>query len=189
MTGSRLPLFDTPRLYGRITRFLHWSIATLLAWQFLCMGLKLIFGRQPFLAPLVGSHQPVGTVLLVLILLRMIWALVNRRNRPGHGSGILGRAAALGHGLLYLLMLAVPVIAMLRAYGNERAFAPFGFQIFAPQTPEIGWMVDLAGLLHGELAWVLGVLILGHVVMVGLHEAMWRDGTFARMARRNRPTA
>ncbi|MDS9468843.1 cytochrome b/b6 domain-containing protein [Paracoccus sp. MBLB3053] len=183
MTIPSTPILDTVDVYGRVTRWLHWSIALLLAWQFLGMGLKLIFGRQPFLAPLVGSHQPVGTVLFVLIVLRVIWAVVNRRNRPRHGNGLLGIAAVTGHGLLYLAMVMVPCVALLRAYGSERAFAPFGFEIFPARATEIGWMVDLGGLLHGELGWVLGALILGHVVMVGIHETMWRDGTLARMTR------
>ena len=78
-------------------------------------------------------------------------------------------------------MLAVPTIALLRAYGNDRVFAPFGFTIFPAQEPPIGWMVNLGGLLHGELGWLLAILVAGHIVMVGVHESMWRDGTLARM--------
>lgn len=181
-----LPLRDSPHAYGLITRILHWGIAALLLWQFVGMGLRLIFGRQPFVSFFVGSHQMVGTILFSLITLRVIWALINRRNRPGHGIGLIGRAAALGHLALYAVMLIVPSAALLRAYGSSRVFGPFGFEIFPAQEPEIAWMVKLGDLIHGELAWVLAVLILGHVVMVGVHEAMWRDGTLARMAGRHR---
>lgn len=181
---SPLPLRDTALVYGRITRLLHWSIAALLMWQFLGMGLRLIFGRQPFVSFFVGSHQAVGTALFGLIVLRVIWALTNRSNRPAHGEGLKGRAAQAGHGLLYALMLIVPGVALLRAWGSDRVFAPFGFQIFAAQEPPVQWTLSLAGALHGELGWVMAVLIAGHVVMVGVHEGMWRDGTLARMAGR-----
>ena len=178
-----LALRDTPARYGRITRLLHWSIAALILWQFLGMGLKLALGRGPVSGFFVGLHQPVGTALFVLIVLRVVWALANRRNRPDHGPGLIGRAARLGHLALYALMLAVPSLALLRAWGGERAFAPYGFEIFPAREAPIEWTQTLAGLLHGELAWLMGLLILGHVVMVGVHEAMWRDGTLARMAR------
>lgn len=181
-----LPLRDTPEVYGAVTRVLHWSIAALILWQFFGMGMRLIFGRTDFVSVLVGTHQPVGTVLLVLIVLRVIWAISNRGNRPAHGAGLIGLAAKLGHLSLYLAMVMVPVSAVLRAYGNDRPFAPFGFEIFPAQPEAIGWMVTLGDAVHGELAWGMGVLILGHVAMVGLHEALWRDGTLAKMVRRKR---
>lgn len=181
-----LPLRDTDRVYGKVTRLLHWSIAALLAWQFVGMGLKLALGRHPVAAVFVGSHQKVGTVLFLLIALRLAWAFANRGHRPDHGAGALGLAARFGHLLLYAVMVIVPVAALLRAYGSERGFAPFGFQVFAPQLPEIGWMVRAGDALHGEMGWLLLALIAGHVVMVGLHEGMWRDGTLARMAGRRR---
>lgn len=183
---ATLPARDTNEVYGRITRLLHWSIAALLLWQFVGMGLRLIFGRQPLVSFFVGSHQQVGTVLFVLIVLRVVWALMNRGNRPHHGAGLIGLGAKLGHLSLYALMVVVSSVAILRAYGNTRSFAPFGFEIFPAQSEEISWMSDLAGALHGELAWVLAVLILGHIVMVGVHEAMWKDGTLAKMMRRRR---
>lgn len=182
--ADRVPLRDTPRLYGTVTRALHWAMAALILWQFAGMALREIFGRQPWLSPIVGSHAPVGTILFVLVLLRALWALANRRNRPAHGGGLLGRAAAAGHALLYLLMLAVPALGLLRAWGSDRGFAPFGIPLFAPKSPEVAWTDALAGALHGELAWLLLALIAGHVVMVGIHQAMWRDGTLARMAGR-----
>lgn len=179
-----LPWRDTARVYGRVTRLLHWAIAAMILWQFLGMALRLIFGRQPFVGFFVGSHQMVGTALFLLILARVLWALANRANRPAHGHGTVGLAARLGHFALYAVMLIVPTAAILRALGGTRPFAPFGFTISPGREQEIGWMVATGNLLHGELAWVLAALVAGHVLMVGLHEGMWRDGTLARMAGR-----
>ncbi|UFS65869.1 cytochrome b [Paracoccus denitrificans] len=186
MTSRSLPLRDTEQAYGKVTRLLHWSIAALMLWQFFGMGLRLLLGRTPLVSFFVGWHQPVGTVLFLLIVLRVGWALANRSRRPDHGPGFWGLAARLGHLALYLVMVLVPVAALLRAYGGERVFAPFGFEIFPAQQPPIGWMVGLGDALHGEMGWLLLALILGHVVMVGVHEGMWRDGTLARMAGRRR---
>ena len=43
-------------------------------------------------------------------------------------------------------------------------------------------LVDLGSNWHGELAWLLAVLILGHVVMAVVHTAVMKDRTMARMA-------
>lgn len=184
MPRSSLPLRDTPQLYGRVTRALHWSIALLLLWQYMTMALKLGFGWSPRDSAVVGSHSMIGTLAFVLIVIRLIWAVMNAAHRPAHGGGLIGIAAKAGHGLLYLAMLIVPLAALLRAFGSGRGFAPFGFTLFPTREAPIEWMVNFANAIHGELGWVMGVLILGHVGMVGLHEAMWKDGTLAKMAGR-----
>lgn len=184
--SRHLPLYDTPVLYGRITRILHWSIAALIILQFFGMSLKLILGRQPVVGFFVSLHQPVGTILFVLITLRIFWAIINRNNRPAHGHGMIGVASRVGHLLLYLFMLTVPALALLRAYASDKSFAPFGFQIFPAQQPPVAWAESLATQFHGEMAWIMGVMILGHVLMVAVHQAMWRDGTLQRMAGDNR---
>lgn len=183
-SSTRLPLRDDRTRYGLLSRVFHWAVAALILWQLLGMGLRLAFGRQPFVSFFVSLHQPIGALLFVLIVLRTSWWFLNRRNRPDHGAGLLGRAAGAGHGLIYVLMLAVPSLGLLRAYGSGRGFAPFGLPVFPARDEPVAWMVEAANLLHGELAWVLAVVILGHVIMVGLHEAMWRDGTLDRMLRR-----
>lgn len=177
MTRSDHPSrwMDTPLAYGWITRALHWGIAALMLWQFFGMGLRLIFGRQPFVGFFVGTHQPVGIALFVLILIRLVWAIVNRRNRPSHGGGIVGFAARAGHLALYGLMLVVPLLAILRKLSGTGG---------PPTEGPVAWPVALGNALHGELAWVMAVLILGHVAMVIVHERLWRDGTLSRMAGR-----
>ena len=175
---------DTHTGYGLVTRALHWGMAALILWQFVGMGLRLLLGRTPLVSFFVGTHAPVGTLLFALILLRGVWALANRGRRPSHGAGLVGMAAQAGHGLLYLMMLAIPSLALLRAWGGTRPFAPFGIPVFPGREAELSWATTPASLLHGELAWILGVLVLGHVAMVVLHERVWRDGTLARMAGR-----
>lgn len=181
-----LPFRDTHAVYGRMSRFLHWTIAILVIWQLLWMGLGRIFEEHPVVETYGGFHAQIGTILFVLIVIRALWALSNRNNRPGHGTHFFGRAASLGHALIYVVLLAIPTVALIRAYGSQRVFAPFGFTIFPAQEPPIKWMTDLGGALHGELGWLLAILIVGHVAMVGVHESMWRDGTLARMLGRRR---
>ena len=181
MPNHQTVMYDSAERYGLVSRVLHWSVAALILWQIVGMALKLILGRQPLAAFFVGLHQPIGAILFVLIVLRTGWAFLNRGNRPDHGSGLLARAARLGHGFIYVLMLAVPALGLLRAYGSERGFAPFGVQIFAPRQEPVAWMVEAGSLLHGELAWLLAAVILGHVLMVAVHERMLRDGTLSRM--------
>lgn len=180
-----MQLGDTPARYGTISRLLHWSMAALILWQLTGMVLKVTLGRDHAITNVFTPyHSAIGLVLFVLIVSRVIWLVLNRANRPGHPAGMMGLAARLGHFALYALMFIVPFAALLRAWGGERAFAPFGFEIFAARAPEdvVTPAVAIGNALHGELAWVMAVLILGHVVMALFHQLILRDQLLKRMA-------
>lgn len=177
---------DSPERYGRISRWLHWGMALLFAWQFTGMGLRLALGRQPLVSFFVGSHASVGLLLMLLVLLRGAWGLANAGRRPPHGSGWLGRAAAAGHAALYLLMVVVPVLALVRAYGSGRAFSWFNLLPLWGAGPKNEALVAPANAAHGLLAWTLLALVAGHVAMVLLHRWWWRDAVAQRMLGRVR---
>ncbi|MFB2593428.1 cytochrome b [Paracoccus sp. p4-l81] len=180
-----MQIFDNPLRYGTITRLLHWGIGALILWQLLGMAIKLVAGRDAELTKLVaGNHSAMGFTIFILVLLRVLWAGVNAGRRPAHGTGLLALAARAGHGALYALMLAVPGIALLRAYGGERGMNVWGIELFAarPEGQAVSWMVELGNTLHGTLGWVLAALIAGHVVMVVIHHRILRDDTLRRMA-------
>lgn len=180
-----MSLRDTPLHYGTVSRALHWSIAVLMLWQFGGMLSKLALGRDHALTELLaGNHGQVGTVLFVLIVIRLIWAFGNRNQRPAPQPGLMGYAARLGHFAMYVIMLLVPVAALVRAWGGERAFAPFGFEIFPARADSevITAATEFGNNLHGEFAWILGILILGHVVMALFHHFVLRDGLLRRIA-------
>lgn len=180
-----MQLRDTPARYGTISRFLHWAMTALILWQLTGMVLKVTIGRDHQITNIFTPyHSAIGTVLFGLIVLRVIWLFLNRASRPGHAAGLMGYAARLGHFALYALMLIVPSAALIRAWGGERAFAPFGFEIFPARTPEevVTGAVAFGNALHGELAWVMAVLILGHIAMALFHQFVLRDGLLRRMA-------
>lgn len=182
---------DTTLRYGYVSRILHWLMAVLFFWQFLGMTLRAILGRTPLVAFFVKWHPVVGSTLLMLILFRLAWVWLNRYQRPSvippvstprHHTGI--NWAKSGHMALYGLMFIIPLLGFIRLYGSGRGFAPFGIEIFAETGQEIAWTIALADALHGELAWLFFVLILGHIAMVYVHEKYQNDGTLKRMAGR-----
>lgn len=180
---------DNPRRYGHVSRTLHWAMALLLGWQFAGMVAKVTLGREAALTGLLsGAHMHVGLLLLVLAVVRALWGLSQRPHRPPHTRGLWGVAAWLGHTALYLLMLAVPALAALRMWGNDRAFTWLGLLPLNDGTREkVDWMVAPANALHGVLGWVLLAAIAGHLLMVVVHHWVWKDDTAARMAGSVRP--
>lgn len=174
---------DNEHGYGYFSRFLHWSMAALFAWQF-TSGILRFFVKDTDIAMFFWrTHHSIGSALFVLVLLRGTWGLFNLRRRPAHSSNLLGRLAAIGHLCLYLLMIVVPLLAIVRAYGRGRGFAPFGVQLFEPTGVQIPALMAPGNALHGLLGWTLLALIAGHIVMVLIHRYVWKDAVTQRMIR------
>jgi cytochrome b561 len=158
---------DRQDRYGPASRAFHWGMAALLAWQFASAMAHKFIEDTAVEQFLWSTHRPLGVLILILLVLRGIWAVSQRANRPPsvHWPALTGQIT------LYLLTFLVPFIALLRQYGSGRSFEPFGIPLFSGwEGQRIDWMVSLGGLLHGELGWVLLALIAGHIAMAVWHK-------------------
>lgn len=154
---------DTSQSYGTISRFLHWSMA--LAFL-LMLGTVVAWRIDEEYFSLMGYHKSFGFILMVLIVIRFVWALINFNKRP-HGNMMV----KLGHLALYILMIAVPAIGLLRQYGAAKGgIEVFGVEIMAASAEKIPSFIKLGGDWHGELAWALFALAAGHIIMAIVHQ-------------------
>ncbi|MEZ5796076.1 MAG: cytochrome b/b6 domain-containing protein [Paracoccaceae bacterium] len=108
------------------------------------------------IAPL---HVWLGVAVLVLVALRLVLRLL--QGAPAQEPGAQGRLAAGMHGLLYLLMLAMPLGGALTWFGGIEALGD-GHALAA------NLLMLLAGL---------------HAVMGLYHHYVLKDGTLKRMMR------
>lgn len=172
---------DSHERYGLISRTFHWAVAVLIVAQLLSAAAHALFGREnPVRGLLWSYHQTLGATILALVVLRALWGLTNLTRRPGH-PGVVGVLSTIGHVAMYLLMLAIPSIALIRAYGSGRGFDYLGLQLVPATGQEVAWMTEGLGQFHSIFGWTLAVLIAGHIVMAIYHTRVLRDGTLQRM--------
>lgn len=183
--GCVTDLSDTPERYGIVSRLLHWAMAYFLLWQFLGLVGWRLLGDGPTMrtvSMLGPAHGTVGVLVLLLLLPRAVWTLRNAGPRRSANTGPLHVLARAAHGVLYLLMLVVPLLALIRAYGSGKGFELWGLGIIPATGREVGWLTEPADWLHGPLAWTLATLIGGHIAMALVHHYGLRDRTLSRMA-------
>ncbi|ASM74496.1 MULTISPECIES: cytochrome b [Roseobacteraceae] len=174
-------LSDQPNHYGLVTRTLHWGMAALFAAQFTSAAAHWALPRENALREaLWGYHGNLGATLFLLVLLRGVWGLMNIQRRP-RNSGTIGQAAVAGHVVLYALMVIVPAVRLLAAAGSTRGFSYFGIPVFPARETAIAW-TQVAVEWHGEMGWILGLVIVGHIAMaIVWHQLVKRDDVLTRM--------
>ena len=172
-------MHDSKERYGSITRIFHWGMALLIIWQFMKFFDRINDGEHWVGENIVSWHVSIGSLLLVLIVLRLIWAATQKNNRPEQDPSTAFVVKA-GHGLLYLGMLLLPITGLMIMIGNGYGWNPFGLGLIARGGAEIGWLATL-GSAHSLIAWSLLILVLGHAGIALLHHFVKKDGVLGRM--------
>jgi len=169
---------DTKARYGSISRLFHWGMAVLIGWQLLKLFDRIDDGEHWVGQTLVPWHISIGSLLLLLVILRIVWAAKQKNNRPEQDPAT-ATLVAVGHFLLYAAMVLLPLTGLCVMVGNGYGWAPFGIRLIA-QGDEIPWMASLGGL-HSPIAWLLLIMILGHIGIAMVHHFVKKDGVLRRM--------
>lgn len=176
---------------GRLSVALHWGATALIVAQ-VALGLLVAGGGAPLPKPLLlGLHNTLGVVLMVLSLLRIVWNLP--RSRLLYGginpcTRILAQTVQLG---LYAVLVLLPV----SGWGLQNALGDpvvvFG-GIALPTLVELDVATAALALrAHVLLTWALYGLVALHLAGVLFHVLVLRDGVVRRMlpARFSAPAA
>lgn len=169
---------DSKERYGSVSKAFHWLMAVLIIWQLLKFGDRIAEGEHWVGQTLVPWHVSIGTLLLVLIVLRLAWVARQRHQRPAQDPATAKLVKA-GHGLLFAGMLLMPITGVMVMLGGGYGLTAFGLEIFA-ESEEIAWAASL-GSLHSPLVWALTALVLGHIGIALFHHFVQRDDTLKRM--------
>jgi cytochrome b561 len=158
-----------PIVYSVPQRALHWLTAALILYSLLLPGQiervadLLGGGKEPTASEWTSAniHIYIGFAVLALTLLRIILRLVQGApETPASEPAPLRILAAATHGLLYLLLLAMPAAGIAKYY--------FG--------------VGIAGFIHGgPMKLALWILIGLHVAGALVHTFYWKSDVLARM--------
>ena len=158
-----------PLVYSVPQRALHWITAALILYSLLLPGETervvdlLSDGKTPTAEEWFSAniHIYIGFAVLGLTLLRIILRLVQGApEAPASEPAPLRLAAAVTHGALYLLLLAMPAAGIAKFYFD----------------------VDIAGFIHGgPMKLALWILVGLHVAGALVHKFYWKTDVLERM--------
>ena len=174
-------LRNTAGRYGWVSIGLHWLMALVIFGLF-GLGLWMTqldyydawYHRAPEL------HKAIGMLLLLLLVFRFIWRLVNTR------PDLMGLwweklIALMVHRTHYVLMFTVTLSGYLIPTAEGKGVDVFGWFTVPALFQFDKQQADMIGLLHLLAAWALMGLVAMHSAAALKHHFVDRDATLTRM--------
>lgn len=173
------------RRYDRLAVFFHWSVFLLIALAYAAVELKGTFAKgTPPRALAMAVHEWAGVLVLGLALPRLLWRLVRGAPAPEPGRRLMQFAGEAMHWVLYLFILAQPLLGLLaiNAGGHLLALPQLGIEIPALVAPDPA-LKDTAKEIHETLGTAFYLVIGLHAMAALFHHYMLGDNTLRRMLR------
>jgi len=175
-------LKNTANSYGIVAKGFHWVLFLMLSFSIVAGNFLADMPKGAEKLQAAGMHKSFGAILLMLILMRFLWRLLNENPDLPVGTTTTEAIMAKGmHWLLYILMFAQPLsgIMMSQAAGIPVSFfGLFEFPVFLDKNP--GLAQFFRGM-HGTV-WILLVLsVVGHVGAALHHHFFKKDDVLKQM--------
>jgi cytochrome b561 len=171
-----------PISYTRTAIALHWLIAIAISASF-ALGLYMYqLPLSPTKLKIYAWHKWAGVTILLLVLFRITWRRTHRPPESIAGMPAWQHAAAeLTHGLLYVLMIAVPLSGWLMSSAKGFQTVYFGVLPIPDLLAKNKDLADALTLVHKTLNFTLAGLVLLHALAAIKHHFFDRDEVLTRM--------
>lgn len=174
---------NTAERWGRVSIALHWTIAALILLVQIPAGLTMNrVDPGPLQNILYDTHKMTGLTVFALALVRVLWRWANPvpvlpADLPPWQAGL----ARVTHGLLYLLIFAMPVSGFLYTAMDGFPVPLFYLTNLADLVPVNKPVAAVAKAVHHNLLWALLAVVVLHVAGALYHHLVRRDGILRRM--------
>ena len=170
------------RRFTVLQRLLHWLMAVCIL-AMLFVGVGMVSTVTPKYLALVSIHKPLGVVILVLALIRLVVRLVyGAPPLPADLPEPMKLAAHLSHYAFYVLMIGMPLIGWGMLSAAAYPVVLFGGLHLPSILPQSDSLHTLLWNAHFYLALAFFGLILLHLAAALFHALIRRDGVFQAMA-------
>ena len=161
---------------------LHWIVflAVLCGWL---LG-QYVSGLQfsPQKLRYVSYHKWLGVTVFLLVLVRVAWRCYRPAPPlPGSISLLQRRLAVAVHGMLYALLLVIPLTGWLYSSAAGVPTVWLGIVQLPDLLEKDKALADTIRQVHAYLNWMLLALVAGHAAFALKHHFVDRDDVLARM--------
>ena len=169
--------------YGIVAIIIHWVMALIIIGM-LALGLYMTSLKNSlFKLQLYGWHKEIGVLVLMLVIVRLTWRLINSSPSLASLPWLQRLAAQVVHWAFYVFMFALPITGWLitSAAGLQVSF--FGLFLLPNLVSPDKVQMHLYENIHSWLAWGLIATICCHVFAALVHHFINKDDILLRILR------
>ncbi len=173
-------MMNTDKRYGAVARFLH-GIIFILVLLMIVGGFFLDEVPKEYKGVIYNLHKLTGLAILLLMLIRLCWSLVNIKpavlpNTPPWQH----KAERIVHGCLYLFIIAMPLVGWIgsSAAGKPPHLGDLSLGLPVTENKELAETLFES---HELIAFVIIFLVSVHVVAALYHHFFKKDDILRRM--------
>jgi len=167
--------------YSLTMRSLHWLVVLAVLIAVVAIEILDFFPKgSATRAAIFMVHQTAGLSVLALMMLRLFarWGVKAPPALPG--PQLLQRAARLTHGVLYALMVAMPVLGVLALAWGGKPIQPFGLSMTLPLAQNKA-LASVFKEVHESGATLVYIVVGLHAAAALWHEFILKDRLLRRM--------
>ncbi len=189
-----MQIVNSAERYGFLTKFLHWFIVLLFAFQYFSghLMMAMLHGNWQLTSKSVvlglgmnnwfNWHKSIGLVVLAIVVLRLLNRTFTRL--PDWAPKLTDGEKKAIHAyewLLYLGMAIMPLSGFV--YTMASGYGVYLFEVYNLPNPIGKWKAlgETAKWVHIVSAWVIVAALAAHLFVVLRHQFFVRDNLFGRM--------
>ena len=164
-----MTLFGTRLRYGAVAQTFHWVTVILLAAAWL-----IAHGDS---RPL---HMTLGFTVFVIVAARLVWRAFDRQPAHDSLSPVVALGSTLVHWLLYAMLIAIPVSAIVGTWLGGHPIVVYGLDLgpYVAESRQLGHQImEVHELLANAIVVVAGL----HATAALFHHFFMKDGVLKAM--------
>jgi cytochrome b561 len=167
--------------YGLVNKHFHWIMAVIIIFNFILALILDDFSKGPVRSFLFSIHKSTGILVIILLIPRLLWRLVNTVPDSLGKIRTLNKLSKYVHYFFYFILLVVAFSGWIYSSARSGPFEVFGL-FTAPALIENNQVVaNIAKEIHGISVYIF-ITVLGiHVLASLLHHYIFKDKTLKRM--------
>jgi cytochrome b561 len=167
--------------YGLVNKHFHWIMAVIIIFNFILALILDDFPKGPMRSFLFSIHKSTGILVIILLIPRLLWRLVNTVPVSLGNVKTLNKLSKYVHYFFYFILLVVVLSGWTYSSARSGPFEVFGL-FTAPALIENNQVVaSIAKEIHGISVYIF-ITVLGiHVLASLLHHYIFKDKTLKRM--------
>lgn len=176
--------------YTRTAQLLHWVMAIIFitAWIIgFYSGNFLSYDVDgSFKGEIITLHKNIAVLIIFFLVIRIFWRYTHPvPDLPDSMSPVMQKLAHIGHLVLYLILIALPVSGAIFSWSAGHPVPIVYLTEFPRLLQENPSIVAIARPVHVYLAWFAGLMIAGHILVALKHHFIDKDHVLKSMLGRD----